>query len=546
MKTPIRVLVVEDSEDDTVLLVRELQRNGYEPTYERVETRDAMAVALANRPWDIIVADYHMPRFTAPDALSLLKEKGLDLPFVILSGSIQEETAVAAMKAGADDYVMKNNLGRLVPAIERELGESAVRQARRRAEASLDDRVRQQAAVAVLGQRALRNNDVAMLLDHAVTLVAETLEVDYCEFLELLPGHNGLLLCAGSGWKKGNVGITVVDVGIGSQAGYTLLHKEPVIVDDLHKEGRFPATSLLREHNVVSGMSVVVHGRDRALGVLGAHAAKRRIFTKDDVHFLQAVANLIAAAIERKLLEEHTFQAQKLEAIEQLAGGIAHHFNNLMAAVVGFSDLMLMRIGADDPLHRYAEQIKSAADRASALTRQLLDFSRNRPRAPRDINLNGVVKAMEKMLRSLLGDHIDLSLLCVPDLHQVKADPVQIEQLIVNLSANSREAMPEGGTLKITTANITLAHKVAAAGGEVPPGDYVLLAVSDSGVGMSDEVKAHMFEPFFTTKEAANSTGMGLATCYGIVKQSDGYIDCESRQGKGTTFKIYFPRVTAT
>lgn len=534
---------MEDSEADTALLIHELQRKGYDPAYERVDTRESMAAALERGPWDVVVADYNMPCFNAPEAISLLKAQGLDVPFVILSGSIREETAVAALKAGADDYVMKDNLARLVPAIERELGRVVVRQARRNAEESLFGRVRQQESVAVLGQRALRTNELGELLGYTVSLVTQTLGIEYCKYLELLPDQKRFLLRAGKGWKEGSVGRLTIDGGVRSQAGFTLLQNKPVIVDDLRTDTRFPNLQFLREHNVVSGMSVLVQGRERVFGVLGAHTTSRRTFTKDDINFLQAVANVLAAAIERKQLEEQTFQAQRIEAIQHLAGGMAHHFNNLMAAMIGLSDLLLMRIGKDDELHRYAEQIKSAADRAATLTRQLVEFSRLEPSSPTDLKMSQVLQRLAKLLRTLVGDSIHVDMQTDHDDGTVHVDATQIEQVIVNLVVNARDAMPKGGTLRIATSNIAVAQPMAAVGGEIPPGEYVLLSMSDTGIGIGDEIREHVFEPFFTTKRSAQSTGMGLPTTYGIVKQSGGYIAFDSAPEKGTTFRIYLPKV---
>jgi len=316
MSRTLRVLIVGDSEDDTALLLRELRGGEYEPTYQRVDTPRTLKAALDRQTWDIVLTDYTLSGFSANGALTQLKESGLDLPFIILSDSIGEATAAAAMEPGAHDYIIKGDLKRLVPAIERELREAGVRRGRKQAEEALRDettgrkrtvellkaRVGQQAVVAELGQHALACTDLSILMNEAVALVARTLEVEYCKILELLPDRNALLLRAGVGWKEGLVGQATVGTGE-SEAGYALLSKVPVIVEDLRTETRFSGP-LLHDHGVVSGISVIIPGQDRPFGVLGAHATTRRIFTQDDIHFLQAVANLLAAAIKHWRSEE--------------------------------------------------------------------------------------------------------------------------------------------------------------------------------------------------------------------------------------------------
>src|SRR5438445_108948 len=246
---------------------------------------------------------------------------------------------------------------------------------------------------------------------------------------------------------------------------------------------------------------------------------------------------------ERKRLEEQLLQSQKMEAVGQLAGGVAHDFNNILTAIVGYTDLLAAELGTNVQQLEDLEEIRKAARRAAALTRQLLAFSRKQVLEPRIIDVNGVVMNLDKMLRSLISENIELKTVLADDLAAARADPNQIEQVIMNLAINARDAMPEGGTVTIETRNATLDDAYAAQHVSVIPGEYVMLAVSDTGCGMDEKTQSRIFEPFFTTKPPGKGTGLGLSTVYGITKQSGGYIWVYSEVGHGSTFKMYFPAV---
>jgi len=506
MSIPLRVLLIEDSEDDAALLVRTLRSGGYELTCERVETAAAMRAALDQRPWDLVISDYSMPQFSGPAALQLLQEAGIDLPFIVVSGTIGEETAVSAMKAGAHDFLMKGNLARLIPAVARELREASERRERRRAEAA---------------HRAVEARFAGVLDAAAEAIIA----VDEAQRIVLFNTSAERIF-----------GYTAAEA-LGQPLDMLV---PPHLVEAHHRHIRAFAAVPERSRGISERHGELV-GRRKDGTEFPIDASIAKLYQAGQMIFTIFLQDISA----RKQLEAQFLQSQKMEAVGRLAGGIAHDFNNLLTAITGYAELLLGDLDQSDPRRCDVAEIQKAADRAAMLTRQLLAFSRKQILEPQVLDLNTVVASMDKLLQRLIGEDIDLVTILDPALGHVKADPGQFEQVIMNLAVNARDAMPQGGKLTVEMANADLDVQYTRQHLAVPSGSYVMLAVSDTGCGMDAETQSHLFEPFFTTKEAGKGTGLGLSTVYGIITQSGGTIWVYSELGQGTTFKIYLPRVEA-
>jgi len=383
-ETPkLRILIVEDSDDDAIILLHQIRSEGYKVEHQRVETATSMRETLAQNSWDIIICDHALPAFDSFAALKIAQESDSNLPFIIVSGKIGEESAVEAMRAGAHDYIMKDRLKRLGPAIRREM--------------------------------------------------------QYAE---------------------------------------------------------------ARQHKYV-------------------------------------------ADVERVMLEEQLRQSQKMEAVGQLAGGIAHDFNNLLTVITSYCTVLLKEVEPDNPWHSDIREINNAGDRAAVLVGKLLAFSRKKILRPTVIDLGQVTAEMEKVIARLIGDQIEIDVQLDPELKKIKADVNQIEQVVMNLAVNARDAISQAGRIILSVRNVALDDKARIMLGDLPSGDYVMLSVSDNGMGMDEDTRSHIFEPFYTTKELEQGTGLGLAIVFGIVKQSGGVIEVESEPSRGTNFRIYFPCVDA-
>jgi two-component system cell cycle sensor histidine kinase/response regulator CckA len=374
MKSPLRILHLEDDAADAAFVESTLEADGIHCAMTRVQNRQAFMQALEDGGFDLVLSDFSLPSFDGLSAAEMVRNKCPEIPVILVSGMLGEELAIDALKSGATDYVLKDRLARLVPAVRRAM-----------------------------------------------------------------------------------------------------------------------------------------------------HEVEERT--------------------ERRRLEAQFIEAQKMEVIGQLAGGVAHDFNNILAVIMGYSDMLTEELGSKSPFQKYIEEIRHASQRAASLTRQLLVFSRKQTIEPVVLDLDELVKELDRMLRRLIHENIEMKIVPGRQTGRLKADAGHVGQVLMNLVVNARDAMPNGGKLTIATNNMTLDADYASHHLGAVAGDYVMLSVSDTGIGMTEEVKTRLFEAFFTTKPVGKGTGLGLATCQTIIKQLGGHIGVYSELGKGTTFKVYFPRV---
>ena len=622
---PLRVLIVEDRADDAELVIRQLRRDGYDPQWRRVETEAEFLEALTSE-LDLVVSDFRLPRFDGPRALHLLQRTRPTVPFILVSGTIGEDIAVESMKAGAADYLLKDRLIRLGPAVRHALDQCRLRNERQgmseavlRAEARyrgiFENAVEGLFRTTIEGRLVEANPALAKIygFDSAADLLAAPVGFwDRCldadrgvELQRRLQEEGGLAsfeaeMRRGDGrviWTATSARKVQDEQGSSCYEGSIedVTERRHAVEALRESESRYQAlvrTSMDGFYVMDSG-GRLLEVSDRCCDILGypremligmwmtdlampEESESQRKFAESvlsegwgrlesryrrndgqpiDVevstvllprrglmlNFVRDITRRKQAEDALRRSEEQLRQAQKMEAVGRLAGGVAHDFNNLLTVISGNAEFLLEGIAEADPLRNDAREILAAGERAASLTRQLLAFSRKQVLQPQVINLNQIVLGVQKMLRRLIGEDIELSTKLAQDLANVRADPGQIEQVILNLAVNSRDAMPSGGKLTIETENVEL-DSDAEDRPELTRRRFVRLSITDTGCGMDEQTLSQIFEPFFTTKEAGRGTGLGLSTVYGIVKQSGGQIGVCSALNCGTTLRIDLPR----
>ena len=502
MSNILHILLVEDSEDDALLLIRYIQRNGFEVIFNRVIDRATMIESLQWQSWDIVIADYALPTFSGLAALEILKERKIDIPFIIVSGTIGEDVAVQAMKAGAHDYVMKGNLARLIPAIQREMDEAEIRRERRRAEEALHES---------------ENRYRGLFEGSKDAIYFSTVDG---EFIDINPAGIELF-------------------------GYT--SKEELLAADIdqniildpdrshRKNERIRTEGLIRDFEYTlkrkDGTSAIVLETTMPVRDLQGNVIMYRSILRD--------------VTKQKQLEQQFIQAQKMDSIGILAGGIAHDFNNILGIILGYSNLLE---GARTKPQEFSERISvivQAVERGASLVQQILTFARKADVSFRQTNLAKAASEMLAMLKETFPKIIVMKGNFAQNIPDIYADNNQIHQILLNLCLNARDAMPNGGLLTLTTeiqTNEQVRERFPSADQE----KYVCLSVTDTGVGMDEETCLRVFDPFFTTKKDGKGTGLGLSVVYGVMQAHFGFIDIKSEQNKGTSFQLYFPVPTTS
>ena len=618
---PLRVLIIEDVPMDAELVEYELGRARIPFEARRVDTRERFLAELDAFGPDVILSDYTLPRFDGMAALELARSHAPATPFLIVTGSINEETAVGAMKAGAADYLLKSNLARIGPAIEGALARIRARTEKARAEDALRRSEANLRAVFNDGLQAfvlVDTDGIVQALNRTAEAWSERFrgrrlrEGDH--IFDFNPEAAAAVRSALAG-EAGSVERRLRDAG-GSESWFETTHA-PVVDEDgriigvslnardvserkyaeralresearyrdlfdnasdlvcaTDREGRFlyvnrawhegtgysdTELTALRFGDLVHSESKArcAEVMERALAGETLTHVELTLMPRSGIPIVvegnlsgarQADGSVLLRGIyrdvtERKRVDEQLRRAERMQAAGRLAGGMAHEVNNMMTGVIGFAEFLLRGLPPDDPRRSEVQEIIRAGSRAADVTRQLLAFTRQQLMHPEVLAINDVVLGLEKMLRHSLGENHDLELRLDRDLGEIRADRGQLEQVLINLILNARDALSARGRVTIATAAAELDEVYAARHGDVgiAPGAYVLLSVTDTGCGMDPEVQAKIFEPFFTTKPVGQGTGLGLSTVYGIVKQSGGFIWSYSEPGLGSTFKVYLP-----
>ena len=495
MSTQLRVLVVEDSEDDAILMMRQLQQSGYETLFERVDTAEAMKASLDRQEWDIILSDYALPGFSVPAALGITRERKLDIPFIVVSGAIGEESAVQIMHAGAHDYVMKDRLARLAPAIERELREAQMRSERRRMEEAL--------------RQSEHNYRVLFesMIDGMVVIDTETMRI-------VLANDNSARTY-GFDTAAEMAGVCLFDY----------IHPEdrdrvaPILVDDMIQSAARKVheyRTFTRDGRAIwlSAITAKIEYQGKAAGLLS----------------FRDITDKKKAEEERKRMEQQLQCAGRLAAVGELAAGVAHELNNPLAAVLMYAQLLKSSSDIDESMAGDIDIVLREAERATRITSSLLSFARRHRPEKSLISLNEVVaKSVELNAYQMRIENIELEMNLDPDLPMTMADFHQLQQVFVNIINNSEQAMSQShdqGTFRITS---------------YLAGEMIRITFADDGPGISEDILTRIFDPFFTTKDVGKGTGLGLSICYGIVEEHGGRISVDSAPGRGATFTVEIP-----
>ena len=501
MPIPLRLLILEDRPVDVELMLHALRQADFVPEWQRVET-EADYVACLHPDLTVILADYTLPQFDALRALRLLQERRLDIPFIVVTGSISEEVAVECMKQGAADYVLKDSMRRLGPAVTRAVTDKRLRDEKCQTEAALQD---SEARYRELFENA---NDLVYVHDLQGNFLALN------KTAERISGYR----------REEALGMNITQV---------------VAPEFLGLARQMMARKVAGAEASTYELAIVTkHGRRVWLEI-----SSRLIYQDNRPLAVQGIGRDIT---ERRQLEGQLRQAQRMEALGTLAGGIAHDFNNILAAILGYTELALYDVSQGTRVWHNMQEVLIAGQRAKDLVQQILMFSRQTEQERRPVQLDSIVKEVLRLLRASLPSTIEIRQDISPEVITVLAEPTQMHQVLMNLCANAEYAMrPTGGVLDVLLACITVDAAFAEAHPTLQPGSYARLTIRDTGMGMPPEVLEHIFEPFFTTKGVREGTGMGLAVVHGIVTSHEGTITVSSTPGQGTTFDIYLPLTTA-
>ncbi len=495
----LKILLVEDLQEDVELIQRELRKFPQDIIYKVVDNKDDFIKELKEFFPDIILSDYNLPQFSGLEAIEIVKEFNNDIPIIIVTGSINENVAVECMKRGAWDYVIKEYLMKLPTSIKAALEKREIILEKKKAIEELEKsekRFKTLLNTAPLGTIVI-NKDKKIIYANQRAL----------EIVELTSVKDVM-------WKN------LIDFVDEENKDFVMER-----VDKILSGKKLPPA--IEKIKTIQGNQKYINVNSIALTLDGENV----------------VVAMFEDITEKKILEQKLLQSQKMEAIGKLAGGIAHDFNNILTVINGYAELILTMIDRDNLVYDKVLQIYKAGEKASNLTKQILAFSRKQLIMPKVLNINEIIKQNLKMLKRLVRENIEIKVEFGKDIGFIKADPVQLEQIFLNLTINSIDAMPNGGTIKIKTSKVQIADNYIATNLNIKKGSYVLITFSDTGMGIDEKIIDKIFEPFFTTKKVGEGSGLGLSTVYGIVKQNNGYIFANSTLNKGTTFKIFWPLV---